>query len=265
MITDRIFVARVLLSFFTAGGWIAFSTILAERFGSKTGGLVSNLPSNILVSLIFISIVNDVDYVADLAPAVPIGLTINTVFMVAFILMLRIGLIFSVTVSLSIWFLIALLFARLEMTNIVTNILLCLITISLSVWFLEKFIRIKSQKNNVRNFSPGQIIFRILFSGAIVATIVVISRYSSPYFTGIFSTFPAMLLSTLVLLTISQGKEFAMATGKILILSLTNIIVYVVAVSFTYPWIGIFFGTIVSYSVAALWITFLYPVVRRME
>jgi hypothetical protein len=35
---DKVFILRVLLSFFIAGGWIALSSVLAEKFGSKVGG-----------------------------------------------------------------------------------------------------------------------------------------------------------------------------------------------------------------------------------
>lgn len=261
---ENIFLLRVVLSFFIAGGWIAFSTILAERFGSKIGGLISNLPSNILVSLIFISIVNDVNYVTNLAPAVPIGLIINTFFMVVFIITLRYNLVISVISSLLVWLILALIMTKLEFNNLSLNIILCIITIIASVLFLEKVVKVQSQQNNRKKYSLGQLIFRTVFAGGIVATIVVISKYCNPYFTGIFSTFPAMLLSTLILLSLNQSKEFAMATGKILILSLTNIIVYVLFVSLTYPRIGIVLGTIVSYTLSALWITFLYPVVKRM-
>ena len=49
---DHFFVIKVLISFVVAGIWIAGATLLAERFGSKIGGLITNLPSNILISLI---------------------------------------------------------------------------------------------------------------------------------------------------------------------------------------------------------------------
>ena len=264
MNTENIFIIRVVLSFFIAGGWIAFSTILAERFGSKIGGLISNLPSNILVSLIFISIVNDVNYVGNLVPAVPIGLIIDVFFLIVFIILLRFNLFISVVTSLFVWFLSAFIMPRFELNNLTVNILICILVIVIAVLFLEKVVKVKSQQNHRKRYSAGQIIFRTVFGGGIVATIVVISKYCSPYFTGIFSTFPAMLLSTLILLSLNQSKEFAMATGKVLILSLTNIIVYVLFVSLTYPRIGILLGTIVSYVLSALWITFLYPVVKRM-
>ena len=73
-----------------------------------------------------------------------------------------------------------------------------------------------------------------------------------------------MLLSTMIILTLNQGEKFAQATGKILALSLSNTVIYIIAVYFTYPMLGILLGTLVSYFLSALWIFFLYPLVRKL-
>src|SRR5512136_737204 len=104
---DPLFITRVVLSFVIAGGWIAFVTLLAERLGSRLGGLFSNLPSNILISLVFIAISNDVFFVRDMMPAVPIGMLIDTVFLLVMILFLKYGLVVSLAASLSSWALLA--------------------------------------------------------------------------------------------------------------------------------------------------------------
>ncbi len=261
----NVFVIRVVLSFFIAGIWIALSTILAERFGSKIGGLIANLPSNILISLIFIYLVNDIGYLTDLVPGIPIGLIIDSFFLVIFIILLRYNLAISVVVSLVIWFVLAFLLAKVDLNNLTINIILFILVTLLTVWFVERVVKIPSKQNSRKKYSVGQIIFRTAFGGFIVATIVVISKYSNPFFTGIFSTFPAMLLSTLIILSINQGREFAMATGKVLVLSLTNIIVYALLVKLTYPTIGVTLGTIISYLGSGIWILLLHPLVKRMN
>ena len=241
---DKVFVLRVLLSFFIAGGWIALTSVLAEKFGSKIGGLISNLPSNILVSLVFISIVNDVSYLAELIPGIPIGLIIDTIFLLVFVILLRYNLVLSVIISLLVWFILAYVLAKLEFNNLIVNILVYVLITALSLWFIERIVKIPSKDSKIRSFSAFQIIYRAAFGGSIVATIVVFSTIFNPFFTGIFSTFPAMILSTLIILTISQGNEFTRAAGKVLILSTTNIIVYAIMVGYTYPRYGILIGTV---------------------
>jgi uncharacterized membrane protein (GlpM family) len=171
----------------------------------------------------------------------------------------------SISGSLLAWISIAVFMMNFEFKNFCVTILLYFAITILSVWFLEKKIKIKSLECRKKYYSLWQITFRALFGGSIVSAIVVISKFCSPYVTGIVSTFPAMLLSTFIILTINQGKEFAMATGKVLIISLTNILIYSIMVKFTYPKLGILFGTIVSYLISSLWILLLHPLVKRLS
>jgi uncharacterized membrane protein (GlpM family) len=101
---------------------------------------------------------------------------------------------------------------------------------------------------------------RAVFAGGIVAAVVLISGFAPPYLTGIISTFPAVLLSTMVILVRNQGIGFARATGKILVLSSSNIVVYAIAVYYAFPAFGIIIGTVVAFCVAFVWILMLRPV-----
>jgi len=101
---EQVFILKVVLSFVLAGLWISCATIASERLGSKLGGLVSNLPSNILIALVFVALVQDVNFAAEATDAVPIGMLIDTVFLVVFIIALRRGLLVAVLISLGTWF-----------------------------------------------------------------------------------------------------------------------------------------------------------------
>jgi uncharacterized membrane protein (GlpM family) len=261
---DKIFLIRILLSFFIAGGWITFSTLFAERSGSRLGGLIANLPSNILVSLIFITLVNDIHYLKNVVPGIPIGLSIDIVFLVAFILCLKHNLTLAVIVSISIWFGLAFILQKTDWVNLYVNISVFIIITALALLVIEKKV-LTMNRMAKRKVSLNQVLFRIMFGGSFVASIVALSKFINPYFTGIFSTFPAMLLSTLIILTVNQGRAFARATGKTLILSLPNIIVYALGVSFTYPRFGILIGTFLSYLLSVLWVIIVGPIAKRMR
>lgn len=258
------FILKVISSFLIAGSWIALSTLIAEKLGSKVGGLISNLPSNILVSLVFIALVNDIPYVTDAIISIPLGISICTLFLVVFIVALRFRLIIAVAISLLFWLMMAFIFSTFDLDSLLMNIFISLFIILISILFIEKVLKTPSIKNSGTQPTFQQFLLRVLFSGSIVASVVVISKYSNPYFTGIFSTFPAMLTSTMVILAINQGRSFAMATGKVLVLSLSNTVVFVIAIYLTYPVIGVLWGTIVSYSFSVIWIIFLYPLVRKL-
>ncbi|MDI9559183.1 MAG: DUF3147 family protein, partial [Pseudomonadota bacterium] len=52
---DNIFVLKLILSFIVGSLWITMVTILAEKYGTRIGGLMAGLPSTILISLFFIA------------------------------------------------------------------------------------------------------------------------------------------------------------------------------------------------------------------
>jgi small-conductance mechanosensitive channel len=68
-----------------------------------------------------------------------------------------------------------------------------------------------------------------------------------------------------VILTVNQGPDFARATGKIMILSSTNIIVYALGVHIAYPALGIPAGTVLAFLGAFLWVLLLFPLIARIS
>jgi hypothetical protein len=262
---DEFFLTRVVVSFLIAGLWIAFATLLAERLGSKIGGLLTNLPSNILISLIFIALVNDTSYVIGAIPGIPVGMTINTVFLFVFIVFLNRGLPIACVASLFAWLVLAVIAAQFNFTDLFPNILVYgVVTIGVFL-FLEKATHIPSVAKSSKRYTTFQILLRAVFAGGIVASIIVISKIFSPYVTGIFATFPAVLLSTMVILVLNQSAAFAKATGKILVLSSTNIVVYGIAVYYSFSTLGVGLGTLVSFVAASLWVWLLSPLLRKVS
>jgi len=260
---DRLFIIRVILSFFIAGFWIGGATLLAERLGSKKGGLFTNLPSNILISLIFVVMVNGIPYVTEAIPAVPIGMAINSVFLFFFIIFLKYGLVTAIIGSLLCWFIAAFSATFLKLDNLLYNVPFYVAVTLTTFIILEKVVKIPSAEKSFRKYTTLQLLIRAFFAGSIVASVVIISKFFNPYILGIFSTFPAVLLSTMVILVVNQNREFARATGKVMVLSSSNIIVYVLAVYFSYPRLGVVLGTFVSFLCAFIWVCLFHPLIQR--
>jgi hypothetical protein len=262
---DDAFLLKTITSFVAAGVWIGGFTLLAERLGSKKGGLICNLPSTIMMALIFVALVQDARFAAAATDAVPIGMLIDTLFLLIFILLLKHGLIKAVLLSLFSWFILAFLAQKIHSSDIVLNIILYFITAAAAYLLLEYGVKIPAKGSSRKKYSPGSLLLRIIFAGSVVAGTTIISTFAGTYWVGLFSTFPAVMVSTMVILTLNQGADFAMATGKVMILSSTNIIIYALGVSITYPGIGMVFGTIVSFGMAFLWVLLLHPVIQRVS
>ena len=106
---------------------------------------------------------------------------------------------------------------------------------------------------------------RAVFAGTVVGITVIISTFAESFWTGIFSTFPAVMLSTMTILTISQGATFARAVGKTMVLASVNIVVYAIAVYWLYPPLGALWGTILAFLLALLLILMIRPLLQKMR
>jgi hypothetical protein len=254
---------QIFLAFLIAGAWIATATWVAEKKGSRVGGLLVNLPSNLLVSLIFMAVLRGPQYAAGAAAAVPIGMGINSIFLALFIWLLPRGLVLATGCSLLYWFVAAFLLSRYPLSPGESLVLYAAILVATMV-FIEKILRVRTPVQRKKVWSTAQFLLRAAFSGGLVATVVAISLTASPWITGIFSTFPAVMMSSMVILTLTQGADFARATGKILIFSSVNILVYSHIVQFAYPALGVVAGTLMAYGGAVLFVIAIRPVSERL-
>ena len=167
-------------------------------------------------------------------------------------------------VSLLLWFVLALAAMSLHCDNLFSNLIFYVVITVTAYVFLEKGVRISSAEQSLRYYTGMQMLIRAVFAGTVVSSVVIVSKLCNPYIVGIFATFPAVLLTTMIILARNQNKEFAQATGKILILSSSNIVVYGMSVYVTYPLAGIIPGTIISFFLACAWVGLVHPVVRKM-
>lgn len=247
-----------------AGIWITSATLLAERLGSKIGGLLTNLPSNILVSFVFISLTRDRYFAAEATRAVPIGMTVDTIFLFIFIVSLRFGVAAATALSLAVWAGLAFLAGHLMLTGWIDNIAIYVIIAIALFLICENVLKIPSAARTTRKYTAFQLLIRAVFAGGVVGGTVLISAFASAYWVGLFSTFPAVLLSTMIILSINQSPAFARATGKILLFSSSNIIIFGLGVFLTYPAIGLIGGTALSFFMAFLWVWIFQPFLKRL-
>lgn len=262
---DKLFIIKLILSFFIAGIWISTATFIAEKAGSKIGGLITNLPSNILISLIFVSLYKGNVYTAESTAGVPIGMAINTIFVFVYVLVLARGVIWAPVLALLAWLLSALLFAQLHLFNFIINAAIYFLITIAAFLILEYYFKIPAVPKSTKKYSSLQLLLRALFAGTIVATVIASAQILPPYLFGIFSTFPAVLLSTMLILVYNQGSDFARATGKILVLSSSNIIIYALVVKLTFVSLGMIWGTLLAFCAALLWIAALRPLLNKIQ
>jgi len=257
---------RIALSFTIAGIWIAAATFLGERLGSRKAGLIANMPSNILISLIFMALTRGPEYAAATTAGVPMGMMIDTVFLAVFIFALPAGLWKALAAALSAWALVA-VFVLAVLPPLAFGAALFVYAVVAATLFLlvHRKLGVKKTVKKPVKFSWKVAAVRAFFAGSVVAAAVAIAQVAPPYMTGVLATFPAVLISTMVILTKSQGRDFAQATGKMLILSSCNIIVYTSCVGALFPILGPWLGTLISFAAALCFIILLNRVTAKIN
>ncbi len=256
---SAVFIQQLILSVIVAGVWITLATMISEKMGSKIGGMIGNLPSTIFTSLLFIGITQSPEFAAEATTTVPLGMFLSTMFLYTFISLASRGLLVALGTGLSAWVILALLFSFFQETGIIVWSVLYFAGAVGTYFLAEKVQKIPSLGKIKRRYSVGQILFRALFAGSVVGVSVLVARGGSAFWAGLFASFPAMMLSSMVILTLSAGYPFARATGKIMLLASTNIVIYSFVAGALFPLIGLWWGTLASYITAALWVWILKP------
>lgn len=249
-----------------AGVWVSSFTLLAERLGSKKAGLITNLPSNIVLSLIFMALTSGPSYAAATTRGIPVGMAIDTLFLLAYILALRWSLAIALAMSFLVWAAAALAFVLLlPPLGTLSSVLFYLAVVAGCFLLADRRIAIRMVPRKPTRFSWKQVAIRGLFAGTVVAGAVTVAQFAPPYMTGIVATFPAVLSTTLVILTLGQGRDFARATGKILIVTSSNIIVYAAVVGATFVYMGPWLGSALAFCASLAYIAILSKVVAKIR
>jgi uncharacterized membrane protein (GlpM family) len=244
---DAPFWYKLGLSFIVGGAWVTLSTLAAERFGSKIGGLIGGLPSTALVGLLFIGLTQSPSAAIQATTIIPLSQGLNGVFILVYLLGVPFGLAAGLIGALSAWFLLASLLIVSGIDSFALSVGAWILLVPGCYLTVEHGMRIPSKGNLKVNYSPGQISLRALFGGAVIALAVWVSKVGGPLYGGVFTTFPAMFVSTLAITYRSGGTVFSRAVAKsIMISGLINVVLYAIAVRYLYAWFGLLAGTLLA-------------------
>ncbi len=260
---SSLFIQQLLLSVVVAGIWISAATLVSEKVGSKLGGMISNLPSTILVSLLFVGLTQTPEFATEATITVPLGMTLSTLFLFSYVALVPRGTGIALAGGLLVWLILALFSSFFQETSRITWTIIYF-CVAISTYYLaEKKLKIPSLGKTGKKYSLVQVLFRALFAGSVVGTAVFVAQTGSAFWTGLFSSFPAVMLSSMVILTLSAGPGFARALGKIMLLASTNIVIYAYFAGLFFPVMGLTWGTIFSFLIATFWVWLLRPLFNR--
>src|SRR5512143_2868426 len=100
---DASFWLKLILSFFVGSLWVTLTTISAERFGSKVGGLIGGLPSTVVIALLFIGLTQSPGEAAQTTTVMPLAQGLNGLFVLTFMIFIPRGLWAGLSSAMFVW------------------------------------------------------------------------------------------------------------------------------------------------------------------
>jgi hypothetical protein len=240
---------QIAIPFFLSALVVILITVIAERYGTKVGGILGTLPSTIIIAFIFIAINENEQFASQAASVVPAELGINIIFLFVFSLLVHRSTMLAFIASFSIWSFLSFPLVYFNMDYITLSILIYLFSLIICFFILEKRKAIPSIGTMYIHYTHRKILLRGVLAGIIIAIAVLLSNVGS-IISGVFSVFPAILSSTMLISVREHGPDFAAGMAKSMILGLSSVASYAVSIHFFYPMLGVFAGTILAYLIA---------------
>ena len=261
---DHTFLLKLLLSFIIGGIWITFATIIAERFGSKLGGVIAGIPSTIIISLFFIGWTQSPIIASKATTVVPIIMGIDALFVVVYALLSNRKFYIALVGALIFWAVSSFILALVGFDSFLISLIGFVVLVVLSYYILEKRYSFPSESPKYTKYTLPLLAIRGILSGSIIAFAVLIAKLSGPLVGGMFSAFPAVMLSTMIITYYSHGTNFSLAVLKIITVSgPINVVAYAIAVRYLYGSVGLFWGTVLSFIVSLISSFLIYQFVKR--
>ena len=258
-------ILRILLSFFIGGVWITIATLISEKLGTTLGGIITSLPSTSLLSLLFIGLKQDPVKASEAATVLPIGIFVDNIFLLVFIICAPKYKEWAIPIGYFIWFILAAIFGITKFTDMYVGTIAFVISFPIILFILNRFANIKKINQITKTRSFNEYVLRAVLAGSVISGAVLIANTGGPIWGGMFSIFPAVISSTLLILCRSQKIEFVQTIAKVMFFSSICLVVYGWGVHFFYPTFGLLKGTIFSYVAAAFSIALTYPVLVRLK
>ncbi len=262
---EEFFYLKLLLAFAVGSVMVTLATVAAERLGSKMGGLVGGLPTMVAIILFFIGYVQTPQTASEATGPIPLIMGLNGIFLVVYVSLARWGAFVGMAGALVMWALMASLIILLNPPGFGWALLIFLLLLAGSYQLLDKGWDIRSAGKVSIRYTPGQILARALFSGSTASTSVYLSKVGGPVWGGVMAPFPVVYICTLTILARSWGVAYSLSITKSLLVSgLVNVVVYALAVRYSYPVLGLGKGTLVALAFAGASALGTYSFLKRM-
>jgi uncharacterized membrane protein (GlpM family) len=252
-----IFAIKLILSFIVGGLYILFSTIAADKLGSKIGGLISGLPSTVLFGLFFIGWTQSDEASIAATTLMPAIIGVACLFLITFIALIKRSVWLAMGASFLVWGVTAYgLLANVH--TFILSLGVFAVCYLVAYIFVHRIFTIKAVKGQTIAYSPKILLLRGIFSGTVVALSVLFAKFGGPVVGGMIATFPATFSSTLLITYFAHGADFSSAIAKSSLYAWISTLVFVIAARYLLEPLGIVWGLFFALVICYVTAYFLY-------
>lgn len=239
-----------LIPFFISAAVVIIINIIAERYGTIKGGILGTLPSTVVVAFLFIAYNEGMSQASNAVAVVAAEMGVNVLFLLIFTILIHRSLVYALIGAFTAWTALSFLLYYFNVDSIFLSLGIYVLSFIFCFIFLEKIKKIHSSGTVPVTYTPLKIGFRGILAGIVIAFAVYLSNIGA-VLSGIFSAFPVIFLSTMVISSREHGPGFAGAMAKSMVFGSPSVVTYAVAIYFFYPVYGILTGTIVAFLIAS--------------
>lgn len=230
-------------------------SIVAERVSPRVAGILSGYPAGSAIALFFIGLERGADFAGRGAPYNIAGLTATLVLLLIYYLVsarLRRFVILAASAAGIAGFFTTI--GLLNALNLPAWAGVALTTAAIPCFhFLFRGIPNARIDNRVR-LGARMLLFRAALSGMIVVAVTGAAHLVGPGQAGLFSAFPATAYPLLLIVHLTYGIRQAHTVIKNMPQGLGSLVVYSLTISIAYPQLGIYWGTLLSFGMATLYL-----------
>ena len=243
-------------------GFVLVLSIIAERVGPKWAGVISGFPTGTSITLFFFGYEQGADFASRSAVFNMVGLVAFQLFMFFYYvvsdnLKKRVILISSI-IAFAGYFSLLLILHSIALPMFMA----ALLPVASLPFCIFLFRKIREVKVSSITLGPRVLLLRAFIAGAIITAITMAAYVIGPSWAGLLSAFPTTVFPLILILHLTYGKGPVHVVLKNVPPGLVSVVLFSVTVFFTYPKVGIWWGTLLAFGAAAAYMVGLLIVKR---
>ncbi|WP_308992730.1 hypothetical protein QLS71_016305 [Mariniflexile litorale] len=230
-------------------------SLLAENVSPKVAGILSGYPTGSAITLFFFGLEVSPDFAAKSAVYNMMGLSAALTFVYLYYLasfyFKKYNILLASVCAILGYFIMVWLLHFIEINKYIAII----IPVAFSFLYIYLFKNIQNIKIATKVKLSYNILFiRAFFAASIIVLITSLPQFVGSTWAGLLSAFPTTLFPLILIIHFTYSKEHVHTVIKNVPVGMFSLIIYSLVISMVYPVYGIYWGTIISFAAATLYL-----------